>query len=1157
MPPVKKLAELPDTLKTYVVHGIDLNYRKGVPEAVGTCPFCARDNKFSVKVETGQWRCLVCNEGPEKDKSIRGGNAVVFLRTIYRLSKEAMSSKSGELAQLAVSRGFLSAKILESWGVVKSISTNEWLIPGYNPEGALCQLYRYVKLGDKLRLLATPPSPTLQHQIHGLNFWGKSKEVVFVCEGPWDGMALHEVLSQTKSTENGLAATGNVKLSLFNEVNIVALPGCNTFKPQWSKLFANKRVVVLFDNDHPKKNEATGKMVPPASIEGLKRFCEIVSSSETPPASLEYLKWGEAGYAETLPSGMDLRDSFMNSGKLLGSRIKALDKILGKISPVPSEWVKSTPETVRSSPRESLCIPCDSYKDLITAWRKAMRWTDGLDCALTVMLASIASVRLVGDQLWVKIIGPASCLDGDTPIYDPVANETVTVRERTLRKEKFFVFSKTSEGKLVITQALPPEESNPTPMYEVEFESGKKLRVTAGHEVWNGETYVSIQQILTSLQLPESDAHRLPTISEFDLSTQTQGALHSTRTVVDSQSDYPVDFYSYDEQPQSELEDVQYDSALLNDAQESIESCYLHKDESLCTHHLLQDDRFSSSHVLSLVSSSLYENVTELRNSINVVEQLFRLSPFDDNTQQEKLLLNKDRPIVECELQSNASRKQHCCLGGSYKRELEPLETQQLCHVESNLPGRVECNDQSFPDSNPAFEVNEIELHSLGDNVEGLSVHIESVDNTLQTSFLKDTSQQVPVDALETSLNEQPSYTSIVKGIDLGPLSLPEFDRIVKISYIGERNYYDFHVPITNNYWAEGFFHHNCGKTSIAKALGTASDYVLCEDVIRGFTSGWRAEGGEDAKGYDLATRIKNKTMITMDGDTLMQSPNLSNILGEGRRLYDGQLSSHFKNGMGKSVDQHRFTWIICGTSSLRSMDSSELGERFLDCVIMEGIDDDLEDEILLRVANRTVRNMSTEVSDRVGSMEDPEMEAVMNLTGGYVEWLRKNAAVEMSSVETSDKALHFCTRLGKFVAFMRARPSSIQDEVAEREFAARLVTQHIRLATCLAVVMNKKSVDQDVLRRTQKVAFDTARGRTVEITRHLYEAGENGLEVKALAHYTNNTEAEVRKLLKFLRDIGVTTNFIRKAAKGISGKPVWILTPKLIKLWKEVHQIQ
>ena len=287
-----------------------------------------------------------------------------------------------------------------------------------------------------------------------------------------------------------------------------------------------------------------------------------------------------------------------------------------------------------------------------------------------------------------------------------------------------------------------------------------------------------------------------------------------------------------------------------------------------------------------------------------------------------------------------------------------------------------------------------------------------------------------------------------------------------------------------------------------------------------------------------------------------MQSPNLGNILGEARRLYDGELSSHFKNGMGKSVGQHRFTWIICGTSSLRSMDASELGERFLDCVIMEGIDCDFEDEVLYRVANRSFRNLAIEITDKSGSQEDPEMDHVMRLTGGYVEWLRKNAASEMTKVQTTDEALHYCTRLGKFVAFLRARPSTRQDETAEREFAARLTTQLLRLAGCLAVVLNKYKLDEEVLKRTQKVAFDTARGKTFELARHLYESGEEGLEVKSLALFTSDTEAEVRKLLRFLRRIGVTELFNRKSAKGMSGKPAWRLTARMIQLWKEVHRI-
>jgi len=54
---------------------------------------------------------------------------------------------------------------------------------------------------------------------------------------------------------------------------------------------------------------------------------------------------------------------------------------------------------------------------------------------------------------------------------------------------------------------------------------------------------------------------------------------------------------------------------------------------------------------------------------------------------------------------------------------------------------------------------------------------------------------------------------------------------------------------------------------------------------------------------------------------------------------------------------------------------------------------------------------------------------------------------------------------LGKFVSYMRARPSDRQDELAEREFAARLVSQFARLAAFLCVVMNRTSVDDEVMR--------------------------------------------------------------------------------------------
>ena len=66
--------QVPDGLRPYIHHGVDLTVRGG--HGVGECPFCFTAGKFSVDVDSGLWRCFVCGEGTDKG----GGNALVFLR---------------------------------------------------------------------------------------------------------------------------------------------------------------------------------------------------------------------------------------------------------------------------------------------------------------------------------------------------------------------------------------------------------------------------------------------------------------------------------------------------------------------------------------------------------------------------------------------------------------------------------------------------------------------------------------------------------------------------------------------------------------------------------------------------------------------------------------------------------------------------------------------------------------------------------------------------------------------------------------------------------------------------------------------------------------------------------------------------------------------
>jgi hypothetical protein len=218
----------------------------------------------------------------------------------------------------------------------------------------------------------------------------------------------------------------------------------------------------------------------------------------------------------------------------------------------------------------------------------------------------------------------------------------------------------------------------------------------------------------------------------------------------------------------------------------------------------------------------------------------------------------------------------------------------------------------------------------------------------------------------------------------------------------------------------------------------------------------------------------------------------------------------------------------------------------------MDQIDDDLEDEVLWRVADRVDRTVGYESDGTPDSHYEPSLTRAMRLTGGYVEYLREKGQSLIKSVVIDRDGLYKCIQLGKFVAYMRARPSKKQEEKAEREFAARLVEQHIRLAKCLCVVLGKDRMDDEVFRRVRLVGLDTARGRTLELTKKLYACKVEGATSSALAIWTGQKEESERDLLRFLRKIQVVDSF-QVVVHNIRGPLKWKLTEKVSKLYKYV----
>lgn len=300
-----KVSEHPEFLRPYLQHGVELSY-SGSADAVGDCPFCSKEQKFHVSQKNGMYSCKVCGSGVDDGKG--GGNTYSFLRNLHTLSIE--NTPLDELEMVAEERKLKVETLIEE-GLVKSIIDGEWLLPTYEfPTDKKCEinnLYRWSMMPDgkggfKRRLQCTS---TFKNQIFGFQFWDKKKKKVAITEGRWDGMGLREAFQQFGFNNIKLFRTDDPAKCLYADFNIASVPGADQFADGWEEHFRGLDVTLFFDNDHPRVNKKTKKLMPPVGFEGMKRAAKKLKGVAK---SLHALVWGEHGFTEEYESGTDIRD---------------------------------------------------------------------------------------------------------------------------------------------------------------------------------------------------------------------------------------------------------------------------------------------------------------------------------------------------------------------------------------------------------------------------------------------------------------------------------------------------------------------------------------------------------------------------------------------------------------------------------------------------------------------------------------------------------------------------------------------------------------------------------------------------------------------------------------------------------------------------------
>ena len=355
------------------------------------------------------------------------------------------------------------------------------------------------------------------------------------------------------------------------------------------------------------------------------------------------------------------------------------------------------------------------------------------------------------------------------------------------------------------------------------------------------------------------------------------------------------------------------------------------------------------------------------------------------------------------------------------------------------------------------------------------------------------------------------------------------------------------HDPI----WIKVISPPSSGKTALAEALSVARKYVLPIDSMTRLFSGYQSDK-EGSENMSLAKEANDKTLIFKDGDTLLSGSNLDLVLSQFRALFDKAVRVRFGNKMSWDFEGD-CSIILCGTKTIRKIDSTDVGERFIDIVIYHRIDDNLETQINSKKIDQILDSRGGTAGGTVETRQSVDMTEAMQLSGGYVNYLRENAATLLAAVKIQDvaefKNLMDCS--AKFIAHLRARPSkrrrNPEDDDDGREMSTRLATQLTKLALCEAVVLGKQEVDNEVRARVRKIVIDSSQGPTYDTTRVLLKAGAGGLSPASISVLTGHSDFIQHKILRFLKKIEVVSRFLPKSQRGMVGsKPKYRLTDKM-----------
>jgi len=355
--------KLPSAIQGIRSLGVHLEPNIENTQFQGDCPFCQKEKHFFTSPE-GLWDCKRCGEN---------GNFQKFLLKIFEVSKNEATDYY--LIPLSKDRG-INIFTFKKFNIGYNPLTEEYLLAGFqspsidnlnsNPisnsisnSSTIC-LKRY-SIGKNSRLVKGSRGKYWFYDFGFLSRIQKAKEL-WITEGEWDCMSLFQSLP--KNLKKEVAVVGTSSAFQYGDIKTIYSSSI-------------EKIYIAFDND-----EAGAKAFQKISnlLEGLGSgfSCEI-----------NFVNW-----PDDLKEGYDVRDLFLKFGNKTYNKLKEISK------------------THKERNRSKAFVPKDikdpivpiSYNDAIKIAQKWLYLPD--DEPFRITLGTIVANRIVGDPVWLFVVGP-------------------------------------------------------------------------------------------------------------------------------------------------------------------------------------------------------------------------------------------------------------------------------------------------------------------------------------------------------------------------------------------------------------------------------------------------------------------------------------------------------------------------------------------------------------------------------------------------------------------------------------------------------------------------------------------------------------------------------------------------------------------------------